>query len=45
MIKFDYWLIILLTKFDKIDLSSLNKITCILHAENKGYNDVKMTVV
>ena len=44
MIKFDYWLIIL-TKFDKIDLSSLNKITCILHAENKGYDDMKMTVV
>lgn len=44
MIKFDYWLIIL-TKFDKIDLSSLNKITCILHAENKSYDDMKTTVV
>lgn len=44
MIKFDYRLIIL-TKFDKIDLSFLNKITCILHAENKSYDDMKMTVV
>ena len=44
MIQFDYWLIIL-TKFDKIDLSFLNKIICILHAENKSYDDMKMTVV